>query len=168
MCSRVVATAAPAQAAPAVLILEPIEGGISTAHLAYRISVLLFIPSFSANLGATWQPWSTRRPWDCSGESPTVHPGAGLGHQPPGDGGPSTQWEQANTHFVFNVFLLQNIERGLEALGIKVHSPWLSGWGLFLPQGSRRGTREVVGDPSDPRWVGEAVGCCCSWVALTP
>lgn len=154
-----VATTAPAQAALAVLTLKPTEGSISTARLTHRTAVHLCIPSLSANLGAAWQPWSTWRPWDRSGESP-LQP-AGLGHQHWGTEDPPQppQWEQANTRFVFNVFLLQNVERSLEALGIKVRSAWLLGWGLFLPCGSRSGDMGGSGKPEQPGmgWQGHGV-----------
>jgi len=64
--------------------------------------------------------------------SPPGRAGLGCHCWEEGDPPQPSWWEQANILFVFNVFLLQNIERSLEALGIKVRSPGLLGWGLFL------------------------------------
>lgn len=108
------------QVALAVLTLKPIEGEAS-ALLIYCTSVHLFIPSCSANLGATWQPWSTWRPWDFSGESLLT---CWTWMTALGYGEPSTapMVETGQHSLLFDISLLQNVERSLEALGIKVCS----------------------------------------------
>ncbi|NXY20585.1 CO7A1 protein, partial [Atrichornis clamosus] len=76
---------------------------------------------------------------------------------PKGDPGePGLRGEPTNTHFVFNVFLLQNVERSLEALGIKISSlkeltgAYDGSSDSFLPVSERlRGQKGSRGDPGE-------------------
>ncbi|NXG56027.1 CO7A1 protein, partial [Hemiprocne comata] len=84
--------------------------------------------------------------------SPGLRGVAGPKEDPP----QSPWWEQGNTHFAFNVFLLQNIERSLEALGIKISSlkeltgAYDGSSDSFLPVSERlRGQKGSRGEPGE-------------------